>query len=137
MARQTVGAMTEPAQQHRRDADDALVPLLLALTVVTGFVDAISILRLGHVFVANMTGNVVFLGFAVAGSSGFSISASLVALAAFLAGVAAWGQIPVAGRRAALARTVAMEAVLLAVGTVVAVGQSSPLPPTDRAGSMH
>jgi uncharacterized membrane protein YoaK (UPF0700 family) len=32
---------------------------LVALTVVTGLVDAFSYLRLGHVFVANMTGNVV------------------------------------------------------------------------------
>ena len=32
-----------------------LPPLLLALTVVTGVVDAVSILRLGRVFVANMT----------------------------------------------------------------------------------
>ena len=37
--------------------------LLVCLTVVTGLVDAFSYLRLGHVFVANMTGNVVFLGF--------------------------------------------------------------------------
>jgi hypothetical protein len=42
--------------------------LLLALTVVTGLVDAVSILRLGRVFVANMTGNVVFTGFAVTGA---------------------------------------------------------------------
>jgi uncharacterized membrane protein YoaK (UPF0700 family) len=112
--------MTEPAEQQRRDTDGALVPLLLALTVVTGFVDAVSILRLGHVFVANMTGNVVFLGFALAGSSGFSISASLVALAAFLAGAGAWGRVPVAGRRAALARVVALEALLVAGATVVA-----------------
>jgi uncharacterized membrane protein YoaK (UPF0700 family) len=33
-----------------------LPPLLLTLTVVTGVVDAVSILRLGRVFVANMTG---------------------------------------------------------------------------------
>lgn len=33
--------------------------LLVCLTVVTGLVDAFSYLRLGHVFVANMTGNVV------------------------------------------------------------------------------
>jgi hypothetical protein len=37
--------------------------LLLTLTVVTGTVDAVSILSLGRVFVANMTGNVVFVGF--------------------------------------------------------------------------
>jgi len=47
-----------------------LPPLLLALTVVTGVVDAVSILRLGRVFVANMTGNVVFSGFALVGAPG-------------------------------------------------------------------
>lgn len=39
------------------------VAALLTLTAVTGLVDAVSYLRLGRVFVANMTGNVVFLGF--------------------------------------------------------------------------
>jgi uncharacterized membrane protein YoaK (UPF0700 family) len=67
--------------------------LLVALTVVTGLVDAVSYLALGHVFVANMTGNVVFLGFALAGAPGLSASASLVALAAFLVGAAAGGRI--------------------------------------------
>ena len=43
-------------------------------------------LSLGHVFVANMTGNVVFLAFALAGAPGFSILASLVALGAFVLG---------------------------------------------------
>jgi uncharacterized membrane protein YoaK (UPF0700 family) len=41
--------------------------LLVCLTVVTGLVDAFSYLSLGHVSVANMTGNVVSLGFALAG----------------------------------------------------------------------
>jgi hypothetical protein len=41
------------------------VAALSALTVVTGLVDAVSYLRLGRVFVANMTGNVVFLGFSL------------------------------------------------------------------------
>ena len=64
---------------------------MLVLTVVTGVVDAVSILSLGRVFVANMTGNVVFVGFAVAGASGFSLSASLSALAGFLFGAAVGG----------------------------------------------
>ena len=64
---------------------------MLVLTVLTGVVDAVSILSLGRVFVANMTGNVVFVGFALAGASGFSLSASLSALAGFLAGAAAGG----------------------------------------------
>lgn len=60
--------------------------LLLLLTVNTGVVDAVSILSLGRVFVANMTGNVVFVGFAAAGAPGFSLSASLWALGGFVAG---------------------------------------------------
>ena len=60
--------------------------MLLALTVATGLADAVSFIKLGHVFVANMTGNVVFLGFALAGASGLSAPASLVALVAFVTG---------------------------------------------------
>src|SRR2546423_2487929 len=63
-----------------------LPPLLVAMTLVTGLVDAFSYLVLGHVFVANMTGNVVFLAFALAGAAGFSILASLVALFSFVLG---------------------------------------------------
>ena len=66
--------------------DGRLPPLMLSLTVVTGLVDATSYLRIGHVFVANMTGNVVFVGFALAGAKGLSLKESLVALAAFLIG---------------------------------------------------
>jgi uncharacterized membrane protein YoaK (UPF0700 family) len=45
-------------------ADDQtpLVRALIGLTVVTGLVDAVSFLGLGHIFTANMTGNLVFLG---------------------------------------------------------------------------
>jgi uncharacterized membrane protein YoaK (UPF0700 family) len=43
--------------------------------------------------VANMTGNVVFLGFAVVGAPGFSIAASLVALVSFAAGSVVGGRI--------------------------------------------
>jgi uncharacterized membrane protein YoaK (UPF0700 family) len=75
------------------DRQGPLPALLLVLTGVTGLVDAVNYLTLGHVFVANMTGNVVFLGFAVADAADFSISASLVAIAAFLAGALAGGAI--------------------------------------------
>ncbi len=60
-----------------------LVRTLLLLTVVTGIVDAVSYLGLGHVFTANMTGNVVLLGFAAAGASGFSAAACLTSLGSF------------------------------------------------------
>jgi uncharacterized membrane protein YoaK (UPF0700 family) len=66
--------------------DGALPPLLILLTVVTGIVDAVAYLKLGHVFVANMTGNIVFLGFAAAGASGLSVYGSLLAIACFLPG---------------------------------------------------
>ena len=57
---------------------EKLVPYaLLLMTVVTGLVDAVSFLSLGHVFTANMTGSVVLLGFAAAGASGFSAPACL------------------------------------------------------------
>ena len=76
------------------DAAHGPLPLLmLVLTVLTGVVDAVSILSLGRVFVANMTGNVVFVGFALAGAGGFSLSASLSALAGFLAGAAIGGAV--------------------------------------------
>ena len=42
--------------------------ILLTLTFVTGIVDAVSVLGFGRVFTANMTGNVVFLAFALAGA---------------------------------------------------------------------
>ena len=59
-----------------------LVVTLAALTVVSGFVDAVSFLGLGHVFTANMTGNLVLIGFAAAGAPGFSMAANLSALGA-------------------------------------------------------
>jgi uncharacterized membrane protein YoaK (UPF0700 family) len=70
------------------------LPLLLhVMTFVTGLVDAFAYLVLGHVFVANMTGNVVFVGFALAGAPGFSIVASLAAIAAFMVGAVAGGEV--------------------------------------------
>ncbi len=70
-----------------------LVVTLAALTVVSGFVDAVSFLGLGHVFTANMTGNVVLIGFAAAGAPGFSVAASLSAVGAFFFGAVAGGRI--------------------------------------------
>ncbi|HUY52530.1 MAG TPA: YoaK family protein [Streptosporangiaceae bacterium] len=65
---------------------------LLTLTAVTGLVDAVSYLRLGRVFVANMTSNVVFLGFSADPHSGLSADASIIAIAGFLLGALAGGR---------------------------------------------
>jgi len=67
--------------------------ILLVMTFVTGIVDAVSYLALGHVFTANMTGNVLLLGFAVAGARGLSAVRSLVALACFVAGAIFGGRV--------------------------------------------
>ena len=67
--------------------------LLLLLTAVTGCVDAVSFLRLEHVFTANMTGNVVLLGFALGGVDDLSVIGSLLSLAGFLLGAYAGGRI--------------------------------------------
>src|SRR5262245_65712709 len=72
---------------------DPLLVGLMALTFVTGLVDAVSFLGLGRVFTANMTGNVVFLGFAAAGSPGLSVLRSGMALLAFSVGALIGGRI--------------------------------------------
>src|SRR2546425_12809341 len=72
---------------------DRLPLALLTLTGVTGVIDAVIFLGLGRVVRANMTGNVVLLGFAVAGAPGLSIPRSVVSLAAFLVGAVAGGRI--------------------------------------------
>jgi uncharacterized membrane protein YoaK (UPF0700 family) len=70
-----------------------LVTLLLVLTGVTGLIDAVSYLRLGHVFVANMTGNVVFLGLSLDSGSGVSATASILAVAGFVVGAMLGGRL--------------------------------------------
>jgi uncharacterized membrane protein YoaK (UPF0700 family) len=107
-----------------------VAPLLLLLTFVTGLVDAFSYLALGHVFVANMTGNVLFLAFGLAGAHGLSVGASLVALVAFVIGAVAGGRIHtmMKGHRARLLELSSfVQAGLLAVGFVLALGRHNVL----------
>lgn len=96
---------------------------LVGLTVVTGLVDAFSYLSLAHVFVANMTGNVVFLGFGLAGAGNIAVDASLVAILAFALGAAAGGRAAMRRephRGHLLAAAAATQAVLVVVAAVVA-----------------
>ena len=104
-------------------AHGPLPTLLVCLTVVTGLVDAFSYLTLGHVFVANMTGNVVFLGFALAGAGGISIAASLLAVLAFALGATVggrWGAGREVGRGHLLAAATAVQAGGVLVAAVIA-----------------
>ena len=100
-----------------------LVRALLVLTFTTGLVDAVSYLGLGHVFTANMTGNVVLLGFGIAGSGGLPVIAPLVSLGAFLVGAGGGGILAVrmAERHPNhVARALAIEVSLIGVAVVLA-----------------
>ena len=99
----------------------------MVLTVVSGLVDAVSYLGLGHVFTANMTGNVVLLGFAAAGAPGFSIPASLASLGSFLVGAACAGRITlrIPSRRSWLLTAMAIEGLLAGGAAVVASSTST------------
>ena len=112
-----------------------LPPLLVAMTLVTGLVDAFSYLILGHVFVANMTGNVVLLGFALAGAPGFSISASAAAIGSFGLGALVGGHTATrfSHHRARLLSTAAStQTVFFAVSVVLAALSTNPVTATYR-----
>jgi len=108
-----------------------LPAVLLALTAVTGIVDAISYLALGHVFTANMTGNVVFIAFAVAGTPGLSAVRGGLALLAFITGAVLGGRL---ARRTSVGPSFrwagaafGAEATLLVAATVITIGYDSGL----------
>jgi uncharacterized membrane protein YoaK (UPF0700 family) len=103
--------------------EGVLPPLMILLTIVTGIVDAVAYLKLGHVFVANMTGNIVFLGFAAAGANGLSVAGSLLALACFLPGGVAAGRLAARlgdNKLHQLSAATAVQLVLSAAAIVVA-----------------
>ena len=91
--RTTAAGRSALAQRAAHTIRHPLARTLLVLTFTTGLVDAVSYLGIGHVFTANMTGNVVFLGFGIAGSGGLPVVAPLVSLAAFLAGAGSGGML--------------------------------------------
>ncbi|MGW1000856.1 YoaK family protein [Streptomyces sp. NPDC002520] len=101
-----------------------LVVVLLALTVVSGLIDAVSYLGLGRVFTANMTGNVVVLGFAAAGAPGFSVPHTATSLACFLLGAVAGGRLAARCREGSRRKwtrvTLTAEALLVALSAAVA-----------------
>ncbi|MFF9121788.1 YoaK family protein [Streptomyces sp. NPDC014889] len=115
---------TDPPPEDPEARGLRLVAVLLGLTVVSGLIDAVSYLGLGHVFTANMTGNVVVLGFAAAGAPGFSVSHTATSLVCFLVGATVGGRVALrygTGSRRTWARvTLAAEAVLVAASAAVA-----------------
>ncbi len=114
------------AQRASRSINHPLARTLLVLTFTTGLVDAVSYLGLGHVFTANMTGNIVFLGFGIAGSGGLPVVAPLVSLGAFLVGAGAGGVLAVRmaddhPRHFAWALAIEMTLIAVAAGLAAAV----------------
>src|SRR3954470_12775424 len=123
-------ASAEPAKFDRealaraaRSIQHPLARALLVLTFTTGLVDAVSYLGLGNVFTANMTGNIVFLAFGIAGSGGLPVVAPLVSLGSFLLGAGAGGVLAkrMGDRHPAhIARALAVEVSLIGIAAVVA-----------------
>jgi uncharacterized membrane protein YoaK (UPF0700 family) len=106
------------------ERDGPLPALLLALTVLAGLVDATSILRLGRVFVATITGNLVFIGLAAAGASGFAVLTPALAVGGFIVGALIGGQACRAARShrgLALRNVLAVKLWLASAVTVIAV----------------
>ena len=92
--------------------------------------DAVSILALGHVFTANMTGNTVFLGFSLGGAHGFSIPNSITALLGFFIGAAFGGRLATVGNAAHAFRDGGVASLFCAA---IAAVQFSPLPQSGAA----
>jgi len=119
-----------PSKPARR----TLPAVLLVLTFTTGILDAVSYLGLGQVFTGLQTGNLVVLGFGLAGTRGYTVAPPAVSLASFFAG--AW----LGGRLAAhlsrrhrrwFALALVLEAVLVAIAAVAAADLAADVA-TDR-----
>jgi uncharacterized membrane protein YoaK (UPF0700 family) len=111
------------AQRAAASIKHPLTRALLALTFTTGLVDGVSYLGLGHVFAANMTGNVVLLGFGIAGGYALPVLSPIIAALAFLFGAGAGGILAArtgARDRIHLASALGAEVVLLVAATIVA-----------------
>jgi uncharacterized membrane protein YoaK (UPF0700 family) len=125
-----VAELREIFVPERGSPHGPVAPLLLLMTFVTGLVDAFSYLVLGHVFVANMTGNVLFLAFALAGAKQLSVAASIVELVAFFVGAAAGGKLHALKenhRAKLLTISATVEALLVGVAMVLALVTSTPV----------
>lgn len=114
--------------------------LLVALTVSTGAVDALSWLVLGKVFSAFMTGNLVFLGFRTGGAAGPSVPRVLAAVLAFAVGAAVAARIVTPTRDSGWVWprrvTVALGAALAAQAAFLAMWLEVGAQPSSRAADV-
>jgi uncharacterized membrane protein YoaK (UPF0700 family) len=121
------------------DRPQILPIVILVLTGLTGIVDAESFLSFGHVFTANMTGNVVFIAFAIAGVQGLSVARSGTALVGFLAGVTVGARMTrhLRGRNTSrlVAAALFVQAASLFGATALAIGREGW--PADRPAHLY
>lgn len=99
------------------------IAALLLLTASTGAIDAVSYLGLDRVFTGNMTGNVLFLGFALVGVPGIPFLNNLIALIGFVAGSIVSGRIVGRGHRPGSLPTGSI--VVLVVGGVILIAATT------------
>ena len=92
---------------------------LLLLTVSTGAIDAVSYLALDRVFTGNMTGNVLFIGFALVGVAGIPLLNNVIALLGFVTGSIVSGRVIGRGHAKGLPRSSA--ATLLAAAGLLSM----------------
>ncbi|MFE1176244.1 YoaK family protein [Streptomyces sp. NPDC058773] len=115
-----------------------LTVIMVGLTVATGMLDAVSFLALGQVFTATQTGNLLFLGFGIAGQGGLPVVETSVSLAAFVLGAALGARMEsalAARERGWFPVALAAEATLLAAAAAAAweSGPGPGLPPGRRS----
>ncbi|MEU6279871.1 YoaK family protein [Streptomyces sp. NPDC047028] len=112
-----------PAEPAAFRPDLRVIVDMTLLTVVAGAIDAITFLTLGHVFTALVTGNLLFLAFALAGGPGVPALGPAIAVAAFVAG-AVVGSLLIGWLGAAtswFSASLLVEALLLGAGGGLAV----------------
>jgi uncharacterized membrane protein YoaK (UPF0700 family) len=124
---------SDPLRWQQRPA------FLIGITATAGWLDALAFLYLGKVFLSFMTGNLLFLGLAAGTGQGGLLGRAAVALAAFLIGAAAGGwltgsRLEADAPRGTMARTLRIEAVLLAVFGALWLALDTPL---DHPGLLH
>lgn len=90
---------------------------LLLLTASTGAIDAVSYIALDRVFTGNMTGNVLFLGFALVGVADIPFLNNAVALVGFVAGSMLAGRL--VGRRGGGGGLPRVSLVVLGIGAAL------------------
>ena len=106
-----------------RTEGSALAAVTVALGLIAGACDGLSYLSLDGLFVANQTGNTVLLGLAIARGDGFATLEYVIALAAFIVGLAAAALLIERLTRSDVKRmlpaVLLVEALLIAVGALI------------------